>query len=120
MYRDEQMVDLASTPMAQAHPQEGTNTTTLPMSSVFYLPSLLTQLVYSTALISTNCPHLSECRGGYNMASMWPSSVQVDEEHNQGNRHFNLPLKTSDLIHNNKCRVVTVTGSHHNGLIPQS
>lgn len=61
----------------------------------------LRSLSTSTAprLISTTCPHLSACRRGNNMGLVvWPSSRGVDEVHNQGNKHFILPLRTSDLM----------------------
>ena len=59
---DEQMVDLAGTRVAQAHPQEGTNTRLPP--SLWIPPSHSLSHIHSAALISTTCPHLSECMGG--------------------------------------------------------
>lgn len=84
--QDEQMVDLAGTGTAWAHPQEGTNTTTsifflllplTPLKPSLSLPlSLLTQHIQSSALISTTCPHLPASRGRNNMAcNVWPCST---------------------------------------------
>lgn len=64
---NEQMVDLAGTWVAHAHPQEGNPPP--PALSLNTSISLIPHFypTHSSALISTSCPHLSACRKDSNM-----------------------------------------------------
>lgn len=104
---DEQMVDLAGTWAAQAHPQEGTNATALPS----LIPPLPWIPPSHSLSLSAHSAHPQRCVNQHNLSSplsmqgrqqhgssAQPGSRGVDEVHNQGKEHFILPLWTPDLM----------------------